>query len=217
MTVIGVVPDMHVGGGVGGLGNDLMSPERIYLPKGQYDERLLSLAVRTQGPSQAMGSRLREIVRELDPNLPVYDLASLDQAIEGATWAFALFGLLFTVFGISALFLAAVGLYGVMAFSVGQRRQEMGVRMALGAERHSIVRLVLGKGLAQIGIGMAIGLALGAVMVGPMRYVLYGIEGGDLTVYGSIVVTLVTAGLLACIIPARAATRADPVEAMRVN
>jgi ABC-type antimicrobial peptide transport system permease subunit len=194
-----------------------MRPERIYLPKGQHDARVLSLAVRAQGPPQEMGPRIREIVRELDPNLPVFDLASLDQAIEGATWAFALFGLLFTVFGISALFLAAVGLYGVMAFSVGQRRQEMGVRMALGAERHSIVRLVLRKGLAQIGIGMAMGLALGAAMVGPMRFVLYGVETGDPTVYGSIVVTLVTAGLLACIIPARAATRADPVEAMRVN
>ena len=217
LTVIGVVGDMHVGGGVGGLGNDRMSPERIYLPKGLYDHRYFSMAIRTQGPPAAMAGRLREIVAELDPNLPVYDLTPLDQAIEAATWAFALFGMLFTIFGASALFLAAVGLYGVMAFSVTQRRQEMGVRMALGAERTSILRLVLGRGLVQLVVGIGLGLALGAAMERPMRYVLYGVDAGDLTVYGSIVVTLLAAGLLACILPAHAATRADPVEAMRVN
>ena len=194
-----------------------MSPERIYIPKGLYDHRYFSLAIRTQGPPAAMAGRLREIVAELDPNLPVYDLTPLDQAIEAATWAFALFGGLFTIFGASALFLAAVGLYGVMAFSVTQRRQEMGVRMALGAERTAILRLVLGRGLVQLVVGIGLGLALGAAMERPMRYVLYGVDAGDLTVYGSIVVTLLVAGLLACILPAHAATRADPVEAMRVN
>ena len=89
--------------------------------------------------------------------------------------------------------------------------------MALGAERTSILRLVLRRGLVQLVVGIGVGLALGAAMERPMRYVLYGVDAGDLTVYGSIVVTLLAAGLLACIVPAHAATRADPVEAMRVN
>jgi ABC-type antimicrobial peptide transport system permease subunit len=162
-----------------------------------------------------MAGRVRQIVAELDPDLPVYDLAPLDEAIQQATWAFRLFGIQFSVFGGLALFLATVGLYGVMAFSVSQRRQEMGVRMALGAERTSIIRLVLRRGGIQLGVGMVLGLAIGATMGGPMRYVLYGVEAGDPRVYASIVLTLLASGFLACVLPARAATRVDPVEAMR--
>jgi ABC-type antimicrobial peptide transport system permease subunit len=162
-----------------------------------------------------MASSIRDIVAELDPNLPVYAVVPLEDAIRRATWAFAMFGRLFTIFGVAALFLAAVGLYGVMSFSVNQRRSEMGIRMALGAEQGTIVRLVMRKGAIQLGIGIACGLAIGASMGGPMRFVLYGVEKGDLTVYGSVVLALMAAGLLACFVPARAATRTDPVEVMR--
>jgi len=216
MTVVGVVPDMHVGGGVGGLGDDRLPPERIYTPKGLYDHRGFALAVRTQGPPGAMADRIRGILSELDPNLPLYDLTTQDEALDQATWAFRLFGVQFLVFGGLALFLAAVGLYGVMAFSVNQRRREMGVRMALGAERVSILGLVLSRGARQLLVGMAIGLAGGAALGRPMRFVLYGVEAADPLVYFLIALTLGAAGLLACILPARAATRADPVETMRV-
>jgi hypothetical protein len=216
MTVVGVVPDMHVGGGVGGLGDDRLPPERIYTPKGLYDHRGFALAVRTQGPPGAMADRIRGILSELDPNLPLYDLTTQDEALEQATWAFRLFGVQFMVFGGLALFLAAVGLYGVMAFSVNQRRREMGVRMALGAERVSILGLVLTRGARQLLVGMAIGLVGGAALGRPMRFVLYGVEAADPLMYILIALTLGAAGLLACILPARAATRADPVETMRV-
>jgi predicted permease len=217
MMVVGVVPDMHVGGGVGGLGDDRISPERIFLPKGTWDERYYSLAASTLGPPAAMAARLREVVAELDPNLPIYNMAPLDEAIHHSTWAFRLFGVQFSVFGGLALFMAAVGLYGVMAFSVRQRRLEMGVRMALGAERHSIMGLVLGRGAVQLGIGIALGLAAGAAMGRPMRSVLYGVEANDPRVYATIVLTLLVAGALACVFPARAATQANPVEAMRAG
>ncbi len=217
MTVVGVVPDMHVGGGVGGLGDDRLNPERILIPKGLYDHRFYSVSIRSEGDPAAMASRLREVVTELDPNLPIYDLRPLDDALNAATWAFRLFGVQFSVFGGLALFLAAVGLYGVMAFSVIQRRREMGVRMALGAEDASIMRLILRRGAIQLGIGIAAGLAMGATMGRPMRFVLYGVETGDLRVYLYIAATLLFAGFLACIIPARAATRTDPLEAMRVS
>ena len=216
MTVVGVVPDMHVGGGVGGLGDDRLRPERIYTPKGLYDHLGFALAVRTEGPPEALAARLREIVAELDPNLPLYDVGTQNEALEQATWAFKLFGVQFAVFGALALFLAAVGLYGVMAFSVNQRRREMGVRMALGAERVSIVGLVLSRGGRQLLMGVTVGLLMGAAMGRPMRYVLYGVEASDPLVYLLIAATLGSAGFLACIIPARAAARADPVETMRV-
>ncbi len=214
-TIIGVVPDLHVGGGVGGIGNDKISPEHVYFPKGSREVGSFSLVVRTQGEAPAIAGRMREIIRDLDRNLPLYRLQPLGEAIEQATWAFALFGSLFTIFGAAALFLAAVGLYGVMAFSVSQRRQEMGVRMALGAERGSIMALVLRKGAVQLGLGIALGIVMGAGMGQPLRFVLYGVETGDPAVYGSVVLTLTLAGLVACILPARTATRTDPVVAMR--
>jgi len=163
-----------------------------------------------------MAAPLRRIVAELDPNLPLYDVARQSEALEQATWAFRLFGVQFGVFGGLALFLAAVGLYGVMAFSVTQRRREMGVRMALGAERVSIVGLVLSRGGRQLLMGIGLGLVTGAAMGRPMRYVLYGVEASDPLVYLLIAVTLGVSGLLACILPARSAARADPVETMRV-
>jgi putative ABC transport system permease protein len=217
MRVVGVVPDMHVGGGVGGLGDDRRSPERIYIPKGSHDHLGFALAVRTLAAPEEMAPHLREIVAELDPNLPLYDLAPHDKALKQATWAFKLFGVQFTVFGGLALFLAAVGLYAVMSFSVSQRRREMGVRMALGAERSSIIGLVLTKGAKQLSVGTALGLIVGAAMSRPLRYALYGVEAADPLVYVMILVTLWIAGLLACVFPVRAAVRADPVESMRVG
>ena len=185
------------------------------MAKGSLDYSSVSFVGRTRTGAPDIAGRVRAIISELDPNLPVYELQPLGGALEQATWAFALFGSLFTIFGIAALFLASVGLYGVMAFSVSQRRQEMGVRMALGAERGAIMGLVLRKGAVQLGIGTVVGIALGAGMGQPLKFVLYGVETGDPVVYGSVVVTLVAAGLVACILPARTATRTDPVVAMR--
>ncbi len=215
--VVGVVPDMHVGGNVGGIGDDRERPERIFLPRGALDNAFMSLAVRTQGPPIALAPAIRSLVAELDRNLPVYDLLPMDQAIEESTWAFVLFGSLFSIFGAAALFLACVGLYGVMAFSVAQRRVEIGVRMAMGAESKSIVGLVMARGAKQLGIGISAGILLGVLMSRSMRVILYGVEIWDPLVYLAIISTLSVTGLLACFFPARAATRADPVEALRQN
>ncbi|MGI9627131.1 MAG: ADOP family duplicated permease [Longimicrobiales bacterium] len=214
-TIVGVVPDTYVGGGVGGIGDDQVSPERIYLPLGTLNAQFVSFALRTQGPPAAMAATVRGTVTDLDANLPVYELQPLDQAIDRATWAFDLFGAIFTIVGVVALFLAAVGLYGVIAFSVAQRRQEMGVRMALGADRGSIMGLVLKRGGWQLGLGMGIGLLVGAALARPLRFVLYGVEISDPIVYVLIALTMGLAGFAALWIPARAATRTQPVIAMR--
>ncbi len=213
--VVGVVPDMHVGGNVGGIGDDQERPERIFLPQGALDQSFMSLAIRTSGPPSVMAPSVRSMVAELDPNLPVYDLLAMDQAIEESTWAFGLFGSLFSIFGAVALFLACVGLYGVMAFWVSQRRLEMGIRMALGAEAKTLVRMVVVKGGKQLLIGISAGILLGFLMARSMSVILYGVETGDPTVYLLIVLTLAGTGLLACFLPARSATRADPLDALR--
>ncbi len=215
MTIVGIVPDLHVGGNVGGIGDDLVDPAQFYMPRGMIDLRFMSVAVQTAVDPLSLAPRLREIVAEIDPNLPVYDLLPMDRAVRKATWAFGLFGSLFTIFGIVALFLAAVGLYGVMAFSVSQRRQEMGVRMALGAEGGHLIRMVMGRGAGQLALGMGLGLALGALLAKPLQVILFGVDAFDPAVYLTIAAALGLAGMLASFVPALAATRADPVTAMR--
>ncbi len=98
-TIVGVVPDLHVGGGVGGIGDDKISPEHVHFPKGSREVRSFSLVVRTQGAAPDIAGRVRTIIRDLDRNLPVYRLQPLGEAIEQSTWAFALFGSLFAIFG----------------------------------------------------------------------------------------------------------------------
>lgn len=215
LRVVGVVGDVHVGGGVGGLGDDRRSPEYLYVTPAALPVSSMAIALRTEGPPQAMAPRLRAVVAELDPNLPVDELRALPDALERSTWAFGLFGTLFTVFGLAALFMASVGLYGVMAFSVAQRRQEIGVRMALGASRSTIQRMVLGEGTGQLAVGTALGLALGYGLAKPLSFVTYGVTLADPFLYAFILGTLGLVGLTACWVPARSATRADPVEAMR--
>ncbi len=215
MRIVGVVPDLHVGGGIGGIGDDEVDPEQLYVPAAVVDPRFLSAVVSTEGPPSTLAPRMREIVADLDPNLPIYDVGTVSEAIQQATWAFGMFGSLFTIFGIAALFMAAVGLYGVMSFSVAQRRQEMGVRMALGAKASDILRMVLRRGGTQLAIGVGIGLLLGYAMGRPLSVMTYDVKLADPRLYAMIVLTLALAGLAACMVPARAATRTDPVEAMR--
>ncbi len=216
LTVVGVIPDLHIGGGVGGIGDDARRPEQIYTPHAQTPEiRFMSIVVKTAGPPMRLAPDVREAVAALDPNLPIYWVDSMEGVIETNTWAFGLFGSLFTIFGVIALFMSAVGLYGVMAFSVSRRTQEMGIRIALGAYGKDIIRLVLKKGLVQLGIGMTIGLGLGVALSRPLQLVLFDVNVNDPTVYGAILITLTLAGLLACTVPARRATRVDVVSALK--
>ena len=217
MTIVGVVPDFFVGGGgVGGIGTDATAVDQFFVPTGQAGGvRTASVLVRTRGDPAAFAATARDVVAGLDPGLPLYFVRTLEEAIASGTWIFTLFGVLFTLFGISALFLAAVGLYGVMAFSVGRRVQEMGIRMALGASARDVFGLVLGKGMAQLGIGSVMGLLLGAAMAQPMAIVFFDVEPSDPLVYAAIVVTMALSGLLACVVPARRATRVELVESLR--
>ncbi|MCZ6760125.1 MAG: FtsX-like permease family protein, partial [Gemmatimonadetes bacterium] len=123
----------------------------------------------------------------------------------------------FSVFGVMALLMSAIGLYAVMAFSVSRRTQEMGIRMALGACDKDIVGLVLKKGMTQIGIGMAIGLILGAALSRPLQVLSFRVNPNDPAVYAAIIVTLTLTGVLACLGPALRATRVNIVAALKAE
>ncbi len=215
MRIVGVVPDQYVGGGTGGIGNDQVPPEQIYYPLGQRDLRFLSMVLRSEASPDPLANQARQVVIGIDPNLPIYFVIPMSQVLSDNSWAISLFGSLFSIFGAAALFLAAVGLYGVMSFSVAQRRQEMGVRMALGAESRDILRIIFRRVGVQLAIGLTIGVGLAYGLSGPLRFVMFGVETTDVKVYATIVVALAATGLLATFFPANRAARVDPVTALR--
>lgn len=209
LRIVGVVPDLHQGVGQFGGGDQL--PEIVYLPLGQSDPRFVSIAVLTGGPPAGITPALRRAVADVDPNLPLYWVNTMEQALAQTTFMHRLFGTLFGIFGAAALFLAAVGLYGVIDFSVSTRLREMGLRIALGAERGRILRLVFGRVFRQVAVGVVLGLALGALLARPLSATLFGVQGWDGLVTGVIVGTLVLTAAVAALVPALRAVRVDPV------
>ncbi|MCL7967044.1 MAG: ABC transporter permease [marine benthic group bacterium] len=214
MTVVGVVPDMKMEG----IGNNDQSPAGYYIAVDQFAEILgntVSVGARTTGDPGAMAARVRETLAALDPNLPVYDAMSMQAVIDDATWFYRVFGTLFMTFGFTALFLAAVGLYGVMSFSVSQRRREMGIRMALGAKEDRLIRFAMRRGMRQLAIGIVIGIALAALATKPLQIILYEVDARDPVIFGGVVLALALVGAIASYIPARRVSRIHPAEALQ--
>lgn len=209
LTIVGVVPDLYAGG----VQNE--QPEALYVPAAQDGSRFMSVVARTRGAPTTLAGPVRDAVTALDADLPIYFVSSLDKEIADHTWFYRVFGTLFMVFGGAALFLAAIGLYAVMAFSVSRRTREVGVRMALGAGRGDVLRLVLRQGLRQIGIGLVVGIVLSLALTRLLAVILFGVEPRDPTTLAAIVVVLTVTGMAACLIPARRATRVDPMAALR--
>jgi putative ABC transport system permease protein len=158
---------------------------------------------------------VREEVRAIDPDLPLFGILTLDQALAQGRWQYQIFGTMFSVFALIALALSAVGLYAVTAYSVSQRTQEIGVRMALGAQPQQVWWMVLRGALVQLAIGLAIG-AGGALGVGRLlQSVLVQSTSRDIATLAAIAALLAVVSLGACFWPARRATRLDPVNALR--
>jgi predicted permease len=211
-TIVGVVPNMHMQS----FDPDETDAAGYYVPLAQRDLRFVSLAVQVAGGAPlAITPDIRAAVRGLDSDLPIYWVRNMDGVIHQETWFYSVFGTLFIVFGIAALFLASVGLYGVLSFSVSRRMQEMGLRMALGAMGKDVIRLVLREGAIQLGIGLTLGLALAFVVSKAVALVMFDVQPRDPMVYGAIVVTILFVGLMASLIPALRATRVDPMVALR--
>ncbi|MFL5581432.1 MAG: ABC transporter permease [Gemmatimonadaceae bacterium] len=212
-TIVGVIPDLWAN-----QPGEKEQVEAVYIPFAQHPRRFVSVAARVQGPNpMRITPQVRAAVSAADPDIPLYFVDTLAGAIAQRTWFYRVFGTIFMIFGVVALFLAAVGLYGVMSFTVGRRTREMGVRMALGAQPRSVVGLIMRQGLGQLGIGMVAGLALAAGVANLLKIVLFDVQPRDPAVFGGVVLTLVATGVLANLVPARRATRVDPMIALRTE
>jgi putative ABC transport system permease protein len=187
----------------------------IYIPLRQNYSEVMNLYIRTEGDPSTILAAVQGEIRSLDPGLPVEDIRTGTKVIEQALWGAKIGVGLLGVFGLLALGLASVGLYGIMAYSVNQRRREIGVRMALGAGQGSVSLLVLRQGMTVVLRGVALGVGLAFLLGRALSRFLYGVSASDpLSIGGASLVLLVVA-LVACYVPARSASRLDPLVALR--
>lgn len=216
ITVIGVVEDLQMQG-FSPPGSPSSVPHGYYVPVAQSDPSFLTVVAR-RTPATAAASLvpgLREAVRAVDADVPLFDVRTIAQAAERSAWFYRVFGMVFVVFGAVALFMATVGLYGVLAFSVSRRTQEMGIRMALGAGRRDVVGLILRQGLKQMGIGIVLGLVMAGALSRVVSFLMFGVNPRDPLVFGSVVLVTLGVGMAASMVPARRATGVDPMVALR--
>jgi putative ABC transport system permease protein len=209
-TVVGVVPDLGMGRAPG----DRLV-DAVYLPLAQLPASTVTLIVHAGGDPLQVVTPMRDAVRAIDPNLPLFDTKTVKQTFEDNTWLFRVLGSLFITFGFASLFLAAVGLYAVMAFSVSRRTQEIGVRMAVGASGSHVLGLILRQGLLQVVIGIVLGVGLAALIASGLQILLFGVKPYDPIIFGMIALALSLTGLVACALPALRAARVDPMTALR--
>jgi len=209
-TIVGVIPDIFTG--------DTGNPRDagILLPFSQSHSAFMSIAVRAPN-AMALTPQIRASVAALNADIPIYFVYSMDEAIGRGVWHVRIFGGLFLVFGVVALFLAGIGLYAVMAFSVSRRAREVGIRIALGARTSHVLRLVFRQGITQLAIGLTLGLGLAAGVSQLVAGALFEVQPRDPVTFAAVVGVLTLAGLLACYIPARRAARVDPLSAMRAE
>jgi putative ABC transport system permease protein len=187
----------------------------IYRPLQQDYSAGVSLLVRTKGDPEPLLGAVRDQVQTLDRNMPLRGTGTVQQNIEAGLWAPRMGAALLSIFGGLALLLAMIGVYGVMSYSVAQRAQELGIRMALGAQASDVLLLVLRQGVALAAGGTALGVLLALLLGQVVSTLLFGISGRDPLTLAGVSLILTTIALLACYIPARRAARVDPLIALR--
>ena len=171
--------------------------------------------IRTKGNPAAMVSTVRRIVSELDNNLPLFDVRTQSEQIDQLLFNQRLVARLSSLFGLLALLLASIGLYGLLSYAVARRTREVGLRTPLGAQQRDVLCLVVGRGITLVVIGEAIGAGLAMIPTRYLASLLYGVKPIDLPVFAGVVVLLATVALIACYIPARRAAKVDPMVALR--
>ena len=177
--------------------------------------RKMNLAMRTQGDPLALSSALRREVARLDPELPVTKVRTIRQILDSSLTSRRLIMWLLTTFATAALLLAALGIYGVMVYAVARRTQEIGIRMALGAQRANVLGMILGQGMKLVAFGVAIGLAASLALTRLMTTFLYDVKPTDPLTYAAVALLLISIALAANLVPARRAVSVDPTAALR--
>jgi predicted permease len=209
VTIVGVVGDIKSDG------FDAPSVPHIYVPLGQFAPVNAVVFLRSRGNVEHLGDAVRQEVEKVDPNVPVHSISSMDDIISRSVadrrFAFELLG----IFAGVALLLAAIGIYGVMSYSFSQRTHEVGIRIALGAQRLDILRMALGEGMRIVLIGLASGLLGAALLTRFFQSMLFNVAPTDPITFASVSVILAGVALFACYIPALRATRVDPLVALR--
>jgi ABC-type antimicrobial peptide transport system permease subunit len=173
------------------------------------------VALRTEGNPTAILPAARDAVHSIDPSLPLSNVKTMEQLVDASVGQRKLAMILLGVFSAIALLLASIGIYGVMSYSVAQRTRELGIRMALGAARRSVLQLVVGQGMALAGAGVVIGLVAAFALTRLLTTQLYGVSATDPLTFALVSALLVGVALLATLLPAMRATRVDPVVALR--
>jgi len=209
--VVGVVADVK------SAGLTAQTPLQVYMPISQEPPDAPAIVVRTALPLAEAQRQIEDAVRRLDDALPLYDVRTMDELLGGSIARQRMAMLVLLVFAAVALTLAAVGLYGVVSHSVTERRHEIGVRMALGAEGRDVLRLVVRQGLATALVGAAIGLVGAVALSRTLRSLLFEVSATDPATLAGVALMLLAVSALACYVPARRAVRVDPTQALRVE
>ena len=189
----------------------------MYLPFLQSNQGSATFEVRTAGDPLSLVAAIREAVRQVDPNLPLINVTTQLEEVEGRFLQEKVFARAYTLFGGLALLVASVGLFGLMSYSVACRTNEIGIRMALGAERQDVVRLVMRESMILVAAGVAIGLGAALAAGRLVSSLLFGLAPTDATTMAGAMIVMVLASALAGYVPARRASRVDPVVALRAE
>jgi predicted permease len=187
----------------------------VYIPLGQDFQPDMTLMVRTAGDPLVLAGPLRNEMMALKKDVPVFSVNTISALIGSQLAADRMIAVLLSVFGVGALLLATIGIYGVMAYSAAQRTREIGIRIALGAERSDILKLIIRQGIFLISIGAGLGLALALAATRVLQSLLFGVSATDPLTFAVVLFVLVGVALLACYLPARRATKVDPLVALR--
>jgi putative ABC transport system permease protein len=192
----------------------------FHMPYLQADRRHMTLIVGTTGDPQPLAAGVRRALRTVEPSMPV-DVQTLSESFSVSLYPFKLFGMVLVAGGLMALLLATIGIYGTVSHSVAQRRREVGIRMALGAVRSDILRVVVGQGMKVVAYGLAIGLGLGLLLtrvlvsIPLVKSLLFGVSAVDVATFVVVTLLLGAVALVACFIPALRAAKVDPVVTLR--
>ncbi len=209
--IVGVVPDIRA------QALELEGNATIYVPHGRLGPANMTVTVRGIPGTAPLLPAIREEVRRMNPNLPLYRIDTLEEAVRRQVAPTRFYLVLVGLFAGLAAALAAIGLYGVVAYSVSRRTREIGLRVALGAKREGIVRLVVGQGMSPAIVGLGVGLAAAYYGGRVMEAILFGVQPRDPLIFGATGVLLVVVALIATIVPAYRAARVDPVRALRAD